>query len=100
MTHIEISDDALQDLDDGFWFYEAQQEGLGDYFASCLRSDIEKLKILSGVHHTGYRDYHRMLSHQFPFAIYYTVDDRAAVVWAVVDCRRDPDWIRDHLSKP
>ena len=39
MIHLRISDDALHDLNDGFLFYEAQQPGLGDYFATCLRAD-------------------------------------------------------------
>ena len=37
--------EALQDLNEGFLFYEAQQIDLGDYFVSSLRSDIERLKI-------------------------------------------------------
>lgn len=31
MIEIKISEDALQDLNDGFLFYEAQESGLGDY---------------------------------------------------------------------
>ena len=40
MISVQISEDALQDLNDGFLFYEAQGGGLGDYFAACLRADI------------------------------------------------------------
>lgn len=36
MIRVRISEDALQDLDDGFLFYEAQEPGLGDYFNACL----------------------------------------------------------------
>ena len=45
MIKIRISDAALADLDDGFWFYETQDEGLGDYFSSQLKADIESLKV-------------------------------------------------------
>ena len=38
MTNVRISADALADLDDAFWFYEAQEPGLGDYFAIQLRA--------------------------------------------------------------
>ena len=38
---VRISEDALDELSDGYLLYEAQQAGLGDYFASCLRGDIE-----------------------------------------------------------
>ena len=44
MRRIRISDEAVHDLNEGFFFYEAQQEGLGDYSAACLRSDIEGLR--------------------------------------------------------
>lgn len=99
MIEIRISDDAFADLDEGFWFYELQDAGLGDYFANKLRSDIEGLKITAGTHHYDYRDYHRVLSRVFPYAIYYTFTNHEVVVWAVIDCRRDPEWIRNRLDK-
>jgi plasmid stabilization system protein ParE len=97
MIHLRISDDALQDLNEGFLFYEAQQPGLGDYFASCLRADIEGLRVTAGVHPVIYQDYHRLLSRVFPYGIFYTRDGDEVVVWLVVDLRRDPAWIRSRL---
>jgi plasmid stabilization system protein ParE len=91
MIRIRISDDALCDLQDGFLFYEAQEEGLGDYFAASLRSDIESLRISAGTHRVVYRDYHRLLSRVFPYGVFYTYSTGEAVVWAVMDLRRDPD---------
>lgn len=35
---IRISEDAFDDLNQGFLFYETQSAGLGDYFVSCLRA--------------------------------------------------------------
>ena len=99
MNRIVISDDALEDLDDCFWFYEVQDRGLGDYFAACLRADIDGLKITGGIHRMIYQDYRRSLSRVFPHAIYYTLEAGCVTVWAVVDCRHDPDWIRDHLDR-
>jgi len=43
MTNVRISAAALADLDDAFWFYQAQERGLGEYFAIHLRADIEGL---------------------------------------------------------
>jgi hypothetical protein len=98
MITIRISDDALQDLNNGFLFYEAQETGLGEYFAACLRADIEGLKVWAGIHRVIYKDYHRLLNRVFPYGIFYTLEKNAAVVWAVIDLRRDPAWIRAHLS--
>ncbi len=99
MIRIRISEDALHDLNDGFLFYEAQQPGLGDYFAACLRSDIERLRLTAGVHRIVYRDYYRLVSRVFPYGIFYTRAADDVVVWAVVDLRRDPDWIRAKLNQ-
>jgi hypothetical protein len=98
MIRIRISQEALEDLADGFWFYEAQEKGLGDYFSSHLRADIEGLKVTAGIHRQVYRDYHRLLSRVFPYAIYYTLEGDEVVVWIVVDCRRNPEWIRERLD--
>jgi hypothetical protein len=56
MITVRISEDALQDLNDGFLFYEAQQPGLGDYFASCLRADIEGLRVGAVIRGVGLKD--------------------------------------------
>lgn len=98
MNAVRISSDAIQDLNDGFWFYEAQEADLGDYFSISLKADIEGLKVTGGIHPQPYKDYHRLLSRRFPYAIYYTLAEDVVTVWAVIDCRRDPDWIRSHLD--
>jgi len=95
---IEILDKAEEDLVEGFQFYESQHLGLGSYFLDSLYSDIDSLSLYAGIHRVVYRGYHRMLSKRFPFAIYYMVTSDAVFVHAVVDCRRSPAWIRQHLA--
>lgn len=99
MIHIRISDEALHDLNEGFLFYEVQQQGLGDYFTSCLRADIEGLRIAGGIHRIVYADYHQLLSRVFPCGIFYTKDGDFVDIWAVIDLRRDPKWIAEKLKK-
>jgi hypothetical protein len=96
---IRVAASACQDLDEGFAFYESQEIGLGDYFLSSVKADIESLRVTAGVHAIVYADYHRLLCKTFPFAIYYTRTDRDITIFAVVDCRRDPAWIRTHLGR-
>ena len=96
---IRIAASACQDLDEGFAFYDSQEIGLGDYFLSSVKADIESLRVNAGVHGIAYADYHRLLCKTFPFAVYYTKTDRAITIFAVVDCRRDPAWIRRHLRQ-
>ncbi|MEK7826912.1 MAG: type II toxin-antitoxin system RelE/ParE family toxin [Thermodesulfobacteriota bacterium] len=93
---IEILDEAEKDLVDGYAFYERQLQGLGQYFLDSLFSDLESLHLYAGIHamHFGY---HRLLAKRFPFAVYYRIQDKVIRVYAVLDCRRDPAWIRNRL---
>ena len=98
MTRVRITNEALDDLNEGFLFYETQGPGLGDYFVSSLRADVERLKISAGAHRIVHRDYFHVVSRVFPFGIYYTWSDGIAAVWAVIDLRRDPAWILDQIE--
>lgn len=96
---LKIVASAKRDLAEGRAFYEAQEPGLGSYFQASVTADIEGLRICGGVHAVVHRDYHRALCRTFPFAVYYTKSSDVLTIYAVVDCRRDPAWIREHLSE-
>ena len=95
---IEILDETQEDLIEGFHFYEDREIGLGSYFLDCLFSDIDSLVLFAGIHQIVY-GYHRCLSKRFPFAIYYDVERELIRVHAVLDCRRNPSWIRKRLKE-
>ncbi len=86
---IRILESAKQDLLEGYLFYERQGEGLGEYFINTLFSDIESLRLYAGVHQIIF-GFHRLLSKRFPYAIYYKIEGDEVIVYAVLDCRRDP----------
>lgn len=95
---LRILDAASRDLVEGYHFYERQQTGLGAYFIDSLFSDIDALLLYAGIHAIYFGRFHRALSKRFPFAIYYRVVEQEVQVYAVLDCRRRPAWIRSHLS--
>lgn len=97
---IEILGAARQDLLDGYRFYEKRAEAVGAYFVDTLISDIDSLIVTGGVHPTHFGGYYRLLSKRFPFAVYYRVENQTARVYAVLDCRRSPAWIRNRLTQP
>ena len=82
---------------EGYHFYELQEAGLGTYFLDTLYSDIDSLRIFGGIHRKAHKNLHRALSKRFPFAIYYTLELETVRVRSIVDCRRNPSWIRQHL---
>jgi len=42
---IRIAASARRDLDEGFEFFQSQEIGLGDYFLSSIKADIESLRV-------------------------------------------------------
>ena len=96
---LRILASAKVDLEEGSRFYEAQSAGLGDYFITSVGADIESLRLYAGTHPVAYKGFHRSLCRIFPFAIYYLISPDAATIYAIVDCRRDPAWIRRRLRK-
>ena len=98
-ANIEYLDQAKKDLIEGYWFYESQQQGLGDYFLKDVYSEIESLNSFAGIHRKVYGNYHRLLTRRFPFAVFYRLSGDAAYIYAVVDCRRDPASIQFKLKR-
>lgn len=95
---IEILASAEKDLEEGYHFYEERGPGLGSYFLDSLYSDIDSLAYFGGMHRVVF-GHHRLLARRFPFAVYYRIIDGAAVVFAILDCRRNPSWTRERLIK-
>lgn len=95
---VVVLEDAAADLEAGRRFYESREQGVGDYFMESLLSDLESLVLYAGIHcrHFGF---HRMLSRRFPFGIYYELQADTACVYAILDMRRDPVWVRTELGK-
>jgi plasmid stabilization system protein ParE len=96
MRRIVISAAALDDIDDIRGFYEARDEGSGDYFFESIRREVASLGVLHGIHRR-LGGLFQMNAPNFPHHIYYRdMDDETRVV-ADLDQRRDPKWIRDQL---
>jgi plasmid stabilization system protein ParE len=97
VRRIQILAAARRDLVDGYRFYERQAEGTGRYFLDTLYSDIESLRLYAGIHPLCIGDYRRLLSKRFPWSIYYRLQGQEIRVYAVLDNRRNPNWIKQRL---
>ena len=94
---VRVLRSALDDLANGRAFYNQQQEGVGDYFFDSLVSEIDSLVLYAGIHRVQF-GYHRQLARRFPYAVYYRILKSEAVVFRVLDCRRNPRSIRKSLK--
>ena len=94
---IKLLTSAYDDLKKGREFYDKQSKGLGDYFFDSIFSDIDSLILYAGVHPVIF-GYYRLLSHRFPYAVYYKINNDEIVVWRVLDCRQDPVKTKEQLG--
>jgi hypothetical protein len=95
---VRILRPAFEDLITGRRCYDRDEMGVGDYFFNSLFADIDSLVLYAGIHPIRY-GFHRLLAKRFPFAVYYRVIGTEAVVFRVLDCRRDPRRIQHALAK-
>lgn len=93
IDEVVVSREVVEDLEEGWTFYETRQAGIGNYFWDSLLSDMESLSIFAGVHAKQY-GFFRMLSRRFPYGIYYDIDQDTAYVVAILPMRRDTAWIK------
>lgn len=94
---VRIEEGAERDLLNGFWFYEDQEPGMGDYFLTQIREEILELAGCGGVHRKRH-GFHFFPARRFPHGFYYQISGETVKVYAVLDCRRNPRWIRRRLK--
>ena len=59
-------------------------------------ADIESLHIYAGIH-IVISDYFRLLAKRFPFAIYYKIENKIIYIYAILDCRKNPNTLTKRL---
>jgi hypothetical protein len=95
--HIEILDDAKNDILSSMLFYESTQYGIGDYFLDSISSDIESLHLYAGIHAIRF-GYYALFSKRFPYTIYYKIEKDIVKIFAVFDDRQNPRNIEKRLK--
>jgi len=93
-----VSVEAEADIIDGIAFYEAKGQEVGNYFYLSIMADLHALAVFGGIHSKRF-GYHCMPAKRFPFAIYYSIADDTVHVVAILDERRDPDWVNQRLCR-
>ena len=89
---------AEVDVQGAYERFEEQREGRGDQFLRHLRH-LESL--LAGNPQMGVsvgRGIRKLLMPRFDHGIFYTVEGSRIMVAAVIDLRRDPDYIRSRIG--
>ncbi len=70
---------------------------MANTFEIVIFADIDSLMLDGGIHRI-FNGYHCLLAKTFPFAMYDSHIHNKVTVVAVLDARRDSNWIRNRLS--
>jgi hypothetical protein len=87
---ITILDDVTEEILDIWFWYEAQQTGLGDLFQQEFIKIAEHIRNYneSDVRHRKYFRQARLF--RFPYFIMYELEDEAIVIYAILHTSRHP----------
>ena len=96
---IFIKPRAELDLFDTFDYYGKQSFGLGGEFIRCVDAKLEFIVRHPKACPEMYKDFRRGLISRFPFGIYYKIEGKRIVVFAILDLRQDPESIQSRLAK-
>ena len=94
---IRLLESARADLRRGYHFYERQTQGLGAFFLDAVQADVRSLTIYAGIH-PKVEGLHRLLVKRFPYAIYYDLQHDRADIYAILDCRQNPEQLMARLE--
>lgn len=96
---VDFLDLALAELRAAQEYYNQQQPGLGDELVDEVRETSVRIKtdplrwseLVSGVR--------RCITHRFPYALLYSIENESILVIAVMHLHREPGYWRSRLPK-
>jgi len=89
---------ALAEFEDSVLYYESQQAGLGERFASSIESAIESIVARPALWPVLEAPVRRCLARVFPYAVLYANLPDHALIVAVMHCHKEPGYWRSWLG--
>jgi toxin ParE1/3/4 len=80
---------AEADLQGAWAWYESQRTGLGDELLVELGAAIRLLEINPERRPFYYRDFRRIITHRFPYKLFYRVEGERIIVFRILHAKRE-----------
>jgi toxin ParE1/3/4 len=91
--------EAQEDLNDAFRWYEERELGLGNAFVICLESAFRQIALNPRQYPIRFENFRRILTHGFPFAVYFDYDDKCVYIYYIFHCSRNPERLKKRLKR-
>ena len=95
---IVLIPEAVRDANDGYWWYEEQDAGLGEEFLRCLAAAYAKITENPEHYPARIDSFRQILIRRFPYAIYYEHDERTVWIHCIFHCSQDPKTLLKRLK--
>jgi toxin ParE1/3/4 len=99
VTRVWFLPAALEDVGAAVRWYEAEQRGLGDAFASAVERAVDHVLSFPEACPVVHRDARRYLIERFPYCLYFRVEGDGVIVVALLHASRDPETHRGRLHE-
>ena len=87
-----IRPNAEADLQEAWSWYESQRAGLGDELLDAVRRAVRLLETGPERHPFYYRDFRRLLTHRFPYKLFYLIEGDRVIVFRILHAKRKHQW--------
>ena len=90
IQRIILLQQAEQELDGAYGWYESQSLGLGTEFLRNVEASLALIKRNPEIYRVVYQNFRRGFVRRFPFAIFYEPEGSDLVIYAIFHCSQDP----------
>ncbi|HNP17242.1 MAG TPA: type II toxin-antitoxin system RelE/ParE family toxin [Fulvivirga sp.] len=87
--HLEIKEEASDEISDAFTWYEDHKEGLGSEFIVLLEEYFERITKKPMLYPTNGKERVAFMD-RFPYKIVFGIEKKSVVVYAIFHTSRDP----------
>lgn len=88
--NLEITQEAVSEIEDAYYYYEEQQAGLGDIFQKFLDKCFKSIMNSSSGFKKVVDERRQAVVKKFPFVVVYEVIDNNIIAFAVFHTSRNP----------
>jgi plasmid stabilization system protein ParE len=90
MFDLIIKEEAYQDLQNAYDYYEEQKSGLGEDFIAKVKGRMAYLKKYPLHFSKVEKEFRQALIDRFPYVIVYELSGKEIIVYAVFHCSKNP----------
>jgi plasmid stabilization system protein ParE len=93
-----VTKEAEADILDGYQSYEEKRRGLGLRFLDEIGLTFDRIIPNPYQYQEVESDIRRAVAHTFPYLVFYTFDENAVQILAVIHGAQDPAYINERLG--